>query len=73
MGVVSCVSAIRGNLAKSHVESSSFVRLIKKRPLLGGWFSIADFNLVRTTELVCCGEVVRFSEGTLWEAGDCIT
>ena len=42
---------------------------IKKRPLLGGCFSITTMLVsIRNTELVRCREVVRFSEGPLSEA-----
>ena len=42
---------------------------IKKRPLLGGCFSITTMMIsIRNTELVCCIEVVCFSEGPSPEA-----
>ena len=42
---------------------------IKKRPLLGGCFSITTMLIsIRNTELVRYREVVRFSEGPLSEA-----
>ena len=72
MGVVSCLSAIRRQfcIEKSRWEFE-FCPLsgIKKRPLLGGCFSITTMLIsIRNTELVRCREVVRFSEGPLSEA-----
>ena len=58
-----------------HVEKSrwefEFCPLsgIKKRPLLGGCFSITTMLIsIRNTKLVRCRQVVRFSEGPLSEA-----
>ena len=72
MAVVSCLSAIRRQfcIEKSRWEFE-FCPLsgIKKRPLLGGCFSITTMLIsIRNTELVRCREVVRFSEGPLSEA-----
>ena len=72
MGVFSCLSAIRRQfcIEKSRWEFE-FCPLsgIKKRPLLGGCFSITTMLIsIRNTELVRCREVVRFSEGPLSEA-----
>ena len=72
MGVFSCLSAIRRQfcIEKSRWEFE-FCPLsgIKKRPLLGGCFSIKTMLIsIRNTELVRCREVVRFSEGPLSEA-----
>ena len=74
VGVVSCLSAIRRQfcIEKSRWEfEPGFCPLsgIKKRPLLGGCFSITTMLIsIRNTELVRCREVVRFSGGPLSEA-----
>ena len=77
MGEVSCVSAIQRQfcIEKSRWEvESCLLSGIKKRPLLRGWFSVTTILIsVRNTELVCCREVVRFSEGPLSEARLLIT
>ena len=72
MGVFSCLSAIRRQfcIEKSRWEFK-FCALsgIKKRPLLGGCFSITTMLIsIRNTKLVRCREVVHFSEGPLSEA-----
>ena len=72
MGVFFCLSAIWRPfcIEKSRWEFE-FCPLsgIKKRPLLGGCFSITTMLIsIRNTELVRCREVVRFSEGPLSEA-----
>ena len=72
MGVVSCLSAIRRQfcIEKSHWEFEfCLLSRIKKRLLLGGCFSITTMlTSICNTKLVCCREVVRFSEGPLSEA-----
>ena len=41
---------------------------IKKRPPLGGYLCISTIVIsIRNTAFVRCREVVRFSEGPLWE------
>ena len=72
MGMVSYVSTIRRQFC---IEKScwefEFCPLsgIKKRPLLGGCFSITTMLIsIRNMELVLCREVVCFSEGPLLEA-----
>ena len=69
MGEVSCMSTVWRQfcIEKSHWEFK-FCPLsgLKKRPLLGGWFSIT--TMLISIQLVRYREVVRFSKGPLLEA-----
>ena len=41
---------------------------IKKRPLVGGWFTTSSIvNSIRAIASVRYGEIVRWREGLLWE------
>ena len=60
----------RGNFVeKSRGEYESCpLSGIKKRPPLGGYLCISTIVIsIRNTAFVRCREVVRFSEGPLWE------
>ena len=56
-------------MEKSHWEFESCpLSGIKKRPPLGGYLCISTIVIsIRNTAFVRCREVVRFSEGPLWE------
>ena len=54
-------------ILKSHVETC-LLSEIKKRPLLGGWFSVITQSVTRSLSVIDqCREVVRFSECPLSE------
>ena len=68
--MVSGCSLFRGNFVlKSRWEfESCLLSGIKKCPLLGGYLCISTIVIsIHNTAFVRCREVVRFSEGPLWE------